>query len=162
MERDAPDVPLAVPGNDHHYNDPDSDSKEEDTSMADPKQASDGATGGEVKKKYDPKDPFRPRRKKARRACYACQRAHLTCGKIDPVPTVSDPSLVLFCPRIKSTSCTLLPPTGARATLEDQFPASACRTTAPHVCLFEPVASCPTATSVLRLKLWRRVHPACL
>ena len=27
------------------------------------------------------KDPLRPRRKKARRACYACQRAHLTCGK---------------------------------------------------------------------------------
>ena len=26
------------------------------------------------------KDPLRPRRKKARRACYACQRAHLTCG----------------------------------------------------------------------------------
>jgi hypothetical protein len=35
---------------------------------------------GEVKKKYDPKDPHRPRRKKARRACFACQRAHLTCG----------------------------------------------------------------------------------
>lgn len=41
-----------------------------------------GTTGGqgEVKKKYDPKDPSRPRRKKARRACFACQRAHLTCG----------------------------------------------------------------------------------
>ena len=26
------------------------------------------------------KDPHRPRRKKARRACFACQRAHLTCG----------------------------------------------------------------------------------
>lgn len=26
------------------------------------------------------KDPNRPKRKKARRACYACQRAHLTCG----------------------------------------------------------------------------------
>lgn len=26
------------------------------------------------------KDPLRPRRKKARRACYACQKAHLTCG----------------------------------------------------------------------------------
>ncbi len=37
--------------------------------------------GAEVKKhKFDPKDPLRPRRKKARRACYACQRAHLTCG----------------------------------------------------------------------------------
>lgn len=37
-------------------------------------------TNGEIKKKYDPKDPSRPRRKKARRACFACQRAHLTCG----------------------------------------------------------------------------------
>src|SRR5213075_581126 len=26
------------------------------------------------------KDPLRPRRKKAKRACFACQRAHLTCG----------------------------------------------------------------------------------
>lgn len=31
-------------------------------------------------KKPNAKDPLRPRRKKARRACYACQRAHLTCG----------------------------------------------------------------------------------
>lgn len=30
--------------------------------------------------KPNAKDPSRPRRKKARRACYACQRAHLTCG----------------------------------------------------------------------------------
>ncbi|KAF7846488.1 hypothetical protein BT93_L4248 [Corymbia citriodora subsp. variegata] len=30
------------------------------------------------------KDPNRPRRKKARRACYACQRAHLTCGDERP------------------------------------------------------------------------------
>lgn len=37
---------------------------------------------GEVKKKYDAKDPSRPRRKKARRACFACQRAHLTCGEL--------------------------------------------------------------------------------
>ncbi|ODA82406.1 hypothetical protein RJ55_00913 [Drechmeria coniospora] len=34
--------------------------------------------------KYDAKDPLRPRRKKARRACYACQRAHLTCGDERP------------------------------------------------------------------------------
>jgi len=26
------------------------------------------------------KDPLRPKRKKAKRACSACQRAHLTCG----------------------------------------------------------------------------------
>ncbi|KAI9674332.1 MAG: Transcriptional regulator of nonfermentable carbon utilization [Trizodia sp. TS-e1964] len=30
------------------------------------------------------KDPLRPRRKKARRACQACQRAHLTCGDERP------------------------------------------------------------------------------
>ncbi|KAI9844145.1 MAG: Transcriptional regulator of nonfermentable carbon utilization [Sclerophora amabilis] len=30
------------------------------------------------------KDPTRPRRKKARRACFACQRAHLTCGDERP------------------------------------------------------------------------------
>lgn len=29
------------------------------------------------------KDPSRPRRKKARRACFACQRAHLTCGMLE-------------------------------------------------------------------------------
>jgi hypothetical protein len=29
----------------------------------------------------NPKDHSRPKRKKARRACYACQRAHLTCGR---------------------------------------------------------------------------------
>ena len=34
-----------------------------------------------VKPKANAKDPLRPRRKKARRACFACQRAHLTCGK---------------------------------------------------------------------------------
>ena len=32
-------------------------------------------------KSFNAKDPTRPRRKKARRACYACQRAHLTCGE---------------------------------------------------------------------------------
>mgnify|MGYP003624091369 CR=1 FL=1 len=31
--------------------------------------------------KANAKDPLRPRRKKARRACFACQRAHLTCGE---------------------------------------------------------------------------------
>lgn len=32
-------------------------------------------------KSSNAKDPLRPRRKKARRACFACQRAHLTCGE---------------------------------------------------------------------------------
>ncbi|KAM3426814.1 hypothetical protein MY4824_009797 [Beauveria thailandica] len=52
-----------------------------DIKMAD---KSDDNTNGETKKKYDPKDPSRPRRKKARRACFACQRAHLTCGDERP------------------------------------------------------------------------------
>ncbi|KAF1972629.1 transcription activator of gluconeogenesis [Bimuria novae-zelandiae CBS 107.79] len=34
--------------------------------------------------KSNTKDPQRPRRKKARRACFACQRAHLTCGDERP------------------------------------------------------------------------------
>lgn len=55
----------------------DTENGQHDETMADAE-----TTGGqaEVKKKYDPKDPSRPRRKKARRACFACQRAHLTCG----------------------------------------------------------------------------------
>ena len=67
---------------DNDYDDTDMLVKDEDDRMADPSGASEGAdNSGEVKKKYDPKDPLRPRRKKARRACFACQRAHLTCGK---------------------------------------------------------------------------------
>lgn len=38
------------------------------------------AAAAAAKAKADAKDPLRPRRKKARRACFACQRAHLTCG----------------------------------------------------------------------------------
>ncbi len=44
-------------------------------------ESQNGGDQRDVKKpKLDPKDPLRPRRKKARRACFACQRAHLTCG----------------------------------------------------------------------------------
>ncbi len=72
---------------DNDYDDTDMLVKDEDDRMADPSGASEGAdNSGEVKKKYDPKDPLRPRRKKARRACFACQRAHLTCGKPLPLP----------------------------------------------------------------------------
>ncbi|KAI9926657.1 hypothetical protein AWENTII_011272 [Aspergillus wentii] len=41
----------------------------------------DGPANGQ---KANAKDPSRPRRKKARRACFACQRAHLTCGDERP------------------------------------------------------------------------------
>ena len=44
--------------------------------------------------KPNPKDPSRPRRKKARRACFACQRAHLTCGTTD----LTFPALLAFDP----------------------------------------------------------------
>ncbi|POR35205.1 Transcription activator of gluconeogenesis [Tolypocladium paradoxum] len=59
---------------------------ESETFVRDDDKMLDNSTDGtgEVKKKYDPKDPLRPRRKKARRACYACQRAHLTCGDERP------------------------------------------------------------------------------
>ncbi|KEQ74340.1 hypothetical protein M436DRAFT_19744, partial [Aureobasidium namibiae CBS 147.97] len=39
---------------------------------------------GSATKRASTKDPSRPKRKKARRACYACQRAHLTCGDERP------------------------------------------------------------------------------
>jgi hypothetical protein len=75
------EVSDAMSENDNEYDDTDM-IKEEDERMGEQNTSDNGteATGG-VKKKYDPKDPLRPRRKKARRACYACQRAHLTCGK---------------------------------------------------------------------------------
>ena len=44
------------------------------------------------------KDPSRPRRKKARRACFACQRAHLTCGKFAFMNTRSYKPL--FAPKV--------------------------------------------------------------
>ncbi|OAA65206.1 c6 zinc finger domain containing protein [Niveomyces insectorum RCEF 264] len=52
--------------------------------MSERKRIKTEAAVGDPKKKYDPKDPLRPRRKKARRACFACQRAHLTCGDERP------------------------------------------------------------------------------
>lgn len=48
------------------------------------KSPSQGANGNGQSAKSNAKDPSRPRRKKARRACFACQRAHLTCGKGGP------------------------------------------------------------------------------
>ncbi|KAL9062339.1 MAG: hypothetical protein Q9157_009010, partial [Trypethelium eluteriae] len=41
-------------------------------------------TNNGTKPASNAKDPSRPRRKKARRACFACQRAHLTCGDERP------------------------------------------------------------------------------
>lgn len=68
--------------NDTKYNndeDEDMDDRNNDAKTVKTAASIDGSAA-EPKKKYDPKDPLRPRRKKARRACFACQRAHLTCG----------------------------------------------------------------------------------
>ena len=49
----------------------------DDTVESQPREEMGTQTGS---KGMNAKDHLRPRRKKARRACYACQRAHLTCG----------------------------------------------------------------------------------
>lgn len=73
------EVSDAMSENENEYDENGTIHKDDDDTMGDLK--TEGADGTEeVKKKYDPKDPLRPRRKKARRACFACQRAHLTCG----------------------------------------------------------------------------------
>lgn len=48
-----------------------------------PAHTSNGNNDAKPAPKSNAKDPSRPRRKKARRACFACQRAHLTCGMDD-------------------------------------------------------------------------------
>lgn len=81
LESNGGEVSDALSENEHEYDDNDNDpSLKDDDKMADSPLKQEVGLDGEVKKKYDPKDPMRPRRKKARRACFACQRAHLTCG----------------------------------------------------------------------------------
>ncbi|KAJ6086062.1 hypothetical protein N7486_010343 [Penicillium sp. IBT 16267x] len=48
------------------------------------REKNNGDMKAENRKAANAKDPSRPRRKKARRACFACQRAHLTCGDERP------------------------------------------------------------------------------
>ncbi|KAH8722975.1 transcription activator of gluconeogenesis [Phaeosphaeriaceae sp. PMI808] len=58
-----------------------------DDDMAVEQKSDDGSppqNDGNQKSASNAKDPLRPRRKKARRACFACQRAHLTCGDERP------------------------------------------------------------------------------
>lgn len=153
-ERDGRDVSISMSEDDNHRKDPDSDAKDEDTAMADLNQTSDGAPGGEVKKKYDPKDPHRPRRKKARRACYACQRAHLTCGKISSLPSV----LPSTAPAILATASLLLVgellhvPAESRQGTE---PVMSFVTRSPPVTLCSEIRS-PTRDYTVRLVLDRR------
>ena len=76
-------MPHEMEENGAEVSDPMSENEDEMETFKNEKISDQNTTEGttEVKKKYDPKDPLRPRRKKARRACFACQRAHLTCGK---------------------------------------------------------------------------------
>jgi hypothetical protein len=84
-------MPHEMEENGAEVSDPMSENEDETESFVkNEKMADQGTTDNtaEVKKKYDPKDPLRPRRKKARRACFACQRAHLTCGKSSCRPSL--------------------------------------------------------------------------
>ncbi|KAK4174594.1 hypothetical protein QBC36DRAFT_191916 [Triangularia setosa] len=82
---EAAEASGAMSETENEYDDHEPHHKDEDDRMSEQNTTPDGVdASGEVKKKYDPKDPLRPRRKKARRACYACQRAHLTCGDERP------------------------------------------------------------------------------
>ena len=87
-EIDDPEVSDGASENEYSDHDQDIGKEEDDnTDMAEQKFRSESDENGNAvgstvtaKPKLDPKDPLRPRRKKARRACFACQRAHLTCG----------------------------------------------------------------------------------
>ena len=68
-----------VPSRSHSESSDDSDSQDSEDMRKDttgPRKSSDGKA-----KKPVNKDPNRVKRKKARRACENCQRAHLTCSK---------------------------------------------------------------------------------
>lgn len=91
--------------NEHEYDDNDASFKDDDK-MTESTIKQEVGPDGEVKKKYDPKDPLRPRRKKARRACFACQRAHLTCG----MPTNPNCGQAKHAFRTGSPAALVLPP----------------------------------------------------
>jgi hypothetical protein len=107
-EMDDPEVSDGASENECSDHEPEIGKEEGDnTDMAEqkfrPDTEEDGKGGGSnatTKPKLDPKDPLRPRRKKARRACFACQRAHLTCGtfaficRAFPRDTISLPSII--------------------------------------------------------------------
>lgn len=59
-----------------YRSDLDDDMAAEETAGSPSQKSANGQKAG-----ANAKDPMRPRRKKARRACFACQRAHLTCGR---------------------------------------------------------------------------------
>jgi hypothetical protein len=76
----TPDAEDASPSPEYR-SDPDEDMAAEQTSETHDGNASPQQKTANGKSTSNAKDPLRPRRKKARRACFACQRAHLTCGE---------------------------------------------------------------------------------
>ncbi|PMD29085.1 hypothetical protein L207DRAFT_550047 [Hyaloscypha variabilis F] len=91
-DTEVEDPDVSDGGSENEYSDHEQENDalgKEDDDMAEQKFRADGEEDGKegstaTKPKLDPKDPLRPRRKKARRACFACQRAHLTCGDERP------------------------------------------------------------------------------
>lgn len=80
----TPDVEDASPSPEYS-GDPDGDEMAEQKIESPSNEASPSQqTSNGDKPASNAKDPLRPRRKKARRACLACQRAHLTCGDERP------------------------------------------------------------------------------
>jgi len=87
-DTEVEDPDVSDGGSENEYSDHEQENDalgKEDDDMAEQKFRPDGEEDGKegstaTKPKLDPKDPLRPRRKEARRACFACQRAHLTCG----------------------------------------------------------------------------------
>jgi len=82
MSPDADDAsPSPEPGTELDLLGTMAEEKVERASSTDEKSPTQDGNGHAHSTKSNAKDPSRPRRKKARRACFACQRAHLTCGK---------------------------------------------------------------------------------
>ncbi|ORY17438.1 hypothetical protein BCR34DRAFT_38086 [Clohesyomyces aquaticus] len=77
----TPDAEDAAPSPDYSG---DSDMAEQKGDQPQGDSSPSQQNGNGQKPASNAKDPLRPRRKKARRACFACQRAHLTCGDERP------------------------------------------------------------------------------
>ncbi|KAK5140824.1 hypothetical protein LTR04_002836, partial [Oleoguttula sp. CCFEE 6159] len=79
----TPDAYDASPSPEHSGDmEGDMSERQEQRAAGDEKSPIDASNGNGQKSSSNAKDPLRPRRKKARRACLACQRAHLTCGML--------------------------------------------------------------------------------
>lgn len=68
------------PSSEHSGDEDGEDMAEEKQLKSEPEDESSSQTHPVNGTKPNPKDPNRQKRKKARRACLACQRAHLTCS----------------------------------------------------------------------------------